>query len=109
MCKSPSPHFRAFLLPLVASVILLAVMSFPSDADEPRIIREISFVPCQGNPIYLFVFDNGSAAIFDLVLVSEDAKIRSVFISMLDKAKTETTKAELYIKQNCPKPEGART
>jgi len=101
---------KRFALPL-ALIFLIAVMLYTgkAEANEPRIVREISFVPCHGNPLYLFVFDSGSVAIFDLRLVTEHEETRSVFLRYLDKAKADTTLKEIVLRQECPKAEGADT
>jgi hypothetical protein len=103
-----SPHMRAFLLPLICIAILCAVMWTPADAVEPKIVREIAIIPCVGPPLYFFVFDSGSVAVFDLQRATEDPQTRDVLMSLIAKAKTEVTLKELVLRQHCPK-EGAST
>lgn len=94
---------------LIAILVLLAIMWVPADANEPKLVREIALIPCIGNPLYIFVFDTGSVAMFDLVRVTEDAEVRAIFTRLLDKAKKEITLKEIVLRQDCPKPEGAHT
>lgn len=102
-----SPHMRAFLLPVVVILIICAVMWVPAEAKEPRLVREIAFVPCEGSPVYIFVFDTGSVALFDLVRVTRDAGTREIFVKLIDRAKAEVTKKEVVLRQKCDKPDGA--
>ena len=102
-----SPHMRAFLMPIVVILILCAVMWVPADAAEPRIIREIAVIPCDGPPLYIFVFDTGSVAVFDLQRATEDPQTRVILMRLIDRAKTETTLTEVVLRQKCEKSAGA--
>ena len=104
-----SPIFRAFLMPVVVILILCAVMWVPADATEPKIIREIAVIPCDGPPLYIFVFDTGSVAVFDLQRATEDSQTRAILMRLIDRAKTEVTLTEVVLRQRCEKAEGSAT
>ena len=93
---------------LLGILIICAVMWAPADADEPRIIREIAIIPCSAAPLYIFVFDTGSVAVFDLQRATESPDVRRKLMDLIDRAKVETTLKEVVLRQHCER-EGSST
>lgn len=92
-----------------ALILALFIAIAPAHAAELRIVREISFIPCVGDPLYIFVFENGNVAMFNLRVASEDAEIREILLKHLDKAILDTKLKEIVLKQNNCGPEDTNT
>lgn len=75
---------------------------------EPRIIRDIAIIPCASAPLYIFIFNSGYVAVFDLQRATESPDVRRKLLDLIDRAKRETTLKEVVLRQHCER-EGSST